>query len=417
MSALLQAFLQKLVKTGALEIEFFDGRRCVVGDGSLPTCTMKIADRRAESALAFDPEMALGDLYMNGRIEMIRGEIYDLIALAAMNISGGAPTRQIALWQNLRRVAIKLRPGVRPGRSRANVAHHYDLDRRLYKLFLDHDLQYSCAYFDSPHLSLEAAQLAKKRHIAAKLAVVPGQKILDIGCGWGGLALYLAEICEAEVYGVTLSREQAEIASERAENAGLEDRICIRLEDYRRVQGRFDRIVSVGMFEHVGPKHYDAFFARVAELLTEDGVALIHTIGHFGRPAPTNPWVTKYIFPDGYLPGLTEIAPALARAGLIVADLETLRDHYALTLEHWRARFKQRREEARAIYGERFCRMWEFYLAVSECAFRFQGSHVLQFQLVKKIDALPITRDYMRKKEAELQMRESARQGLGAAAE
>ena len=171
------------------------------------------------------------------------------------------------------------------------------------------------------------------------------------------------------------------------------------------------------MLEHVGPKHYDAFFARVAELLTEDGVALIHTIGHFGRPAPTNPWVTRHIFPDGYLPGLSEIAPALARAGLIVADLETLRDHYALTLEHWRARFKQRREEASAIYGERFCRMWEFYLAASECAFRFQGCHVLQFQLVKKIDALPITRDYMGKREAELRMRESARKGFGAAAE
>jgi cyclopropane-fatty-acyl-phospholipid synthase len=416
MSALLQAFLHKLVKSGALEVEFSDGRRCVVGDGSPATCAMKIADRGAESALAFDPEMALGDLYMDGRIEMIRGEIFDLLALAAMNIGGGAP-RQIALWQNLRRFATKLRPGVRPGRSRANVAHHYDLDRRLYKLFLDRDLQYSCAYFDSPDLSLEAAQLAKKRHIAAKLAVVPGQRILDIGCGWGGLALYLAEICEAEVYGVTLSREQAKIACERAENAGLEDRICIQLEDYRRVQGRFDRIVSVGMFEHVGPKHYDAFFARVAELLSEHGVALIHTIGHFGRPAPTNPWVTKYIFPDGYLPCLSEIAPALARAGLIVADLETLRDHYALTLEHWRARFKQRREEARAIYGERFCRMWEFYLAASECGFRYQGSHVLQFQLVKKIDALPITRDYIRNREAELRMRESERQGLGAAAE
>ncbi len=223
MSVLLRAFLRKLIKSGALEVEFSDGRRCVVGDGSPATCAMKIADRGAENALAFDPEMALGDLYMDGRITMIRGDIYDLLALAALNIGGGAPTAQIALWQKLRRLATKLRPGVRENRSRANVAHHYDLDSRLYNFFLDCDLQYSCAYFESPDSSLEAAQLAKKRHIAAKLAVDPGQKVLDIGCGWGGLALYLADICEAEVYGVTLSSEQAKIACERAEKNGLEE--------------------------------------------------------------------------------------------------------------------------------------------------------------------------------------------------
>ncbi len=417
MSVVLRRFLEKMIKAGTLEVEPSHGRPYAVGSGGKPACAIRFADPGAEIALALDPEMALGELYADGRLEMTRGVIYDLMALAASNLRVVGNMRRIAFWQELRRAAARLGPGVRMRRAKANAAHHYDLDGRLYKIFLDRDQQYSCAYFELPTMDLEAAQTAKKRHIAAKLAIEPGHRALDIGCGWGGLALYLAELCGAEVLGVTLSSEQLGVARKKAEEAGLAAKVRFDLQDYRQVRGRFDRIVSVGMFEHVGPKHYDAFFAQVADLLADGGVALIHTIAHLGEPAPTNRWVTKYIFPDGHIPALAEITPPLARSGLVVADIEVLREHYALTIERWRARFAARREEARKIYGERFCRMWEFYLAASECAFRFQGCCVLQLQLVKKLDALPITRGYMSEAEAALRRRERAQQGLSEAAE
>jgi cyclopropane-fatty-acyl-phospholipid synthase len=413
---LLRQFLHGLIKEGSLEVFPSSARPFAVGDGGKPSCAIQFTDRSAEVALALDPEMAVGELYVDGRLKMVRGEIYDLLALGASNLAGGKIGR-VAAWQRLRQAVAQLRRGIHPGRARANVAHHYDLDGRLYQIFLDRDQQYSCAYFESPGLGLEAAQTAKKRHVAAKLAIEPGHRILDIGCGWGGLALYLARFCGAEVLGVTLSTEQLDAAQKKAGRAGLAAKVHFDLRDYRHVQGRFDRIVSVGMFEHVGPKHYDAFFARIAELLREDGVALVHTIGHFAGPAPTNPWVRKYIFPDGHLPALAEIAPAIARAGLMIADVETLREHYALTLAHWRARFAAGREEARSIYGERFCRMWEFYLAAAECGFRFHGCCVLQIQLIKRLDALPITRDYVLQREAALRARENLQDGLTDAAE
>ncbi len=416
MPVLLRQFLNSLIKNGSLEVFPSGARPFTVGGGGEPSCAIQFTDRGAEAALALDPEMAVGELYMDGRLKMVRGEIYDLLALAASNFAGARISR-IDAWQRLRQAAAQLRRGANPGRARANVAHHYDLDGRLYQIFLDRDQQYSCAYFESPGLDLDAAQTAKKRHIAAKLAIEPGQKILDIGCGWGGLALYLARLCGAEVCGITLSTEQLEAARKKAESAGLGAKVHFDLRDYRHVQGQFDRIVSVGMFEHVGPKHYDAFFTRVAELLAEDGVALVHTIGHFAGPAPTNPWVRKYIFPDGHLPALAEIAPAIARAGMMVADIETLRQHYALTLEQWRARFAAGREEASKIYGERFCRMWEFYLASAECGFRFQGCCVLQILLIKRLDALPITRDYVLQREAALRARENLQEGFSDAAE
>ncbi len=416
MPVLLRHFLNGLIKSGSLEVFPSGARPFTVGDGGEPSCAIQFTDCRAETALALDPEMAAGELYMDGRLKMVRGEIYDLLALAASNFAGGNIGR-IAAWQRLRQAVGQLRRGVHPRRARANVAHHYDLDERLYQIFLDRDRQYSCAYFESPGLGIDAAQTAKKRHIAAKLAIEPGQKILDIGCGWGGLALYLARLCGADVYGITLSTEQLEWAQKKTERAGLAAKVRFDLRDYRHVHGQFDRIVSVGMFEHVGPKHYDAFFTHVAELLAEDGVALVHTIGHFAGPAPTNPWVRKYIFPDGHIPAMAEIAPAIARAGLMVSDVETLREHYALTLAHWRARFAAGREVARRIYGERFCRMWEFYLAAAECGFRFQGCCVLQIQLIKRADALPITRDYMMRREAALRARENLQEGLSDAAE
>ncbi|WP_374546719.1 class I SAM-dependent methyltransferase [Rhodoblastus sp.] len=402
MSALLEPFLRRLIRKGALEVQPFDATSFSVGDGGSPSCAIRLNDRRAAWELLRDPELAVGELYGDGRLELTRGGLYDLLALGARNIVAPGGPKSLALRQAARRLWQMLGPGIAPSRARDNASRHYDLDARLYRLFLDRDMQYSCALFETPEMSLDEAQLAKKRHIAAKLALAPGQKVLDIGCGWGGMACYLAEACGVEVLGVTLSREQLDIARQRTAAAGLTGRVRFALQDYREIEGRFDRIVSVGMFEHVGRRNYDVFFAEIARLLATDGVALIHTIGHFGPPEPTSAWLRKYIFPDGYIPALAEIAPALARSGLAVADLETLREHYALTLDHWRARFQARRDEAQAIYDERFCRIWEYYLAASQCAFRYQGCAVLQFQLIRSFNALPITRDYLFRREAEL---------------
>jgi cyclopropane-fatty-acyl-phospholipid synthase len=282
-------------------------------------------------------------------------------------------------------------------RARHNVAHHYDLDGRLYSLFLDADRQYSCAYFESPDQSLDDAQLAKKRHLAAKLLISPGQRLLDIGCGWGGLALYLAEITGAQVTGITLSEAQLAIASARATERGLLDRTEFRLLDYRGATGRFDRIVSVGMFEHVGVGFYDAFFRQCATLLDDDGVMVLHSIGRSDGPDITNPWIAKYIFPGGYIPALSEVLRAIERSGLLITDIEILRLHYAETLKAWRERFLAER-----IYDARFVRMWEFYLAASEIAFRKQAMMVFQMQLTKRQGVVPMTRDYVMHESARL---------------
>ncbi len=280
-------------------------------------------------------------------------------------------------------------------RARRNAAHHYDLSDQLYELFLDRDRQYSCAYFDDCGDDLDTAQLNKKRHIAAKLLIRPGQTVLDIGSGWGGLALYLAAECGADVTGLTLSVEQLKTAARRAAAAGLSDRVRFYLRDYREEDGRYDRIVSVGMFEHVGVNHYEAFFTRVKSLLAPDGVALLHSIGRIDGPGATHPWIRKYIFPGGYIPALSEVVVAVERLKLWVTDIEILRLHYAETLRCWRRRFEHNRERLRAIYDERFCRMWEMYLAGSEIAFRHGGCMVFQMQLAKTVDSVPITRDYM----------------------
>ena len=301
--------------------------------------------------------------------------------------------------------------------AKRNVAHHYDLEGRFYDLFLDPDRQYSCAYFERPGQSLTDAQLAKKRHIAAKLLAEPGQRILDIGCGWGGLALYLAGVCGAQVTGVTLSEEQLGIANGRSEEQGLASHAKFRLLDYRAVSELFDRIVSVGMFEHVGVSYYGAFFAKAAELLADDGVMLLHSIGRMDGPGSCNPWIDKYVFPGGYIPALSEVLPPIERAGLCVTDIEILRLHYAETLRAWRERFLARREEARALYDEPFCRMWEFYLAASECAFRHCGLMVFQIQLAKRQDSVPLTRDYIAAREAALEAMDMKRPSMSIAAE
>jgi cyclopropane-fatty-acyl-phospholipid synthase len=280
-------------------------------------------------------------------------------------------------------------------RAQANAAHHYDLSDTLYDLFLDADRQYSCAYFTHPHDDLEHAQQDKKRHLAAKLLLEPGVRVLDIGSGWGGLGLYLAEAGAAQVVGITLSKEQLKVSRDRARRAGLDDRVRFELCDYRAVRGTFDRIVSVGMFEHVGVRHFSEFFAAVRDRLTDDGVAVLHSIGRADGPGVTNPWIRKYIFPGGYAPALSEVLPSVERLGLWVTDIEILRLHYAETLRLWRRRFQAKRARIAKLYDERFCRMWEWYLIASELAFRRMGHMVFQLQLAKRQDAVPLTRDYV----------------------
>jgi cyclopropane-fatty-acyl-phospholipid synthase len=287
-------------------------------------------------------------------------------------------------------------------RAKNNVAHHYDLDGRLYSLFLDSDQQYSCAYFEGPDATLEDAQLAKKRHVAAKLLIGHGDKVLDIGSGWGGLGLYLAETIGADVTGVTLSSEQLQVSNARAAEKNLTRSAKFLLEDYRDIPGPFDRIVSVGMFEHVGVDFYDIYFQRCAELLSDDGVMLLHSIGRSDGPDVTNPFIAKYIFPGGYIPALSEVMPAIERSGLLVCDIEVLRLHYAETLKAWRERFMARRDEAIELYDERFARMWEFYLASAEMAFRKQNLMNFQIQLTKRQGVVPMTRDYITREEAKL---------------
>ncbi len=354
---------------------------------------------------------------MDGRLVVEKGTIYDLLLIATRNLALQPQPLLLKLRSNFHKALRSVHRRNSERRAKRNVAHHYDLDGCLYDLFLDADRQYSCAYFEHPDQNIDEAQLAKKRHIAAKLLIAPGHRVLDIGSGWGGLALYLAQQCGAQVTGVTLSEEQLDIARKRAGQKGLASAVDFRLRDYRAIQGQFDRIVSVGMFEHVGVNYYDAFFSKAADLLADDGVMLLHSIGSIDGPTVTNPWVAKYIFPGGYLPALSEVLPAIERAGLIVTDIEILRLHYALTLKAWRERFVSRRAEAVAIYDERFCRMWEFYLAGFEAAFRHGGLMVFQIQLAKRLDAVPLTRDYIAHREAALHLRETQRPDLFVAAE
>lgn len=417
MNRLLTAFLKRFIKDGSLEAIDASGARRLFGNEKEPFASIRFADRAAELHLLSNPPLALGELYMDGRLVIERGSIYDLLLIATRNLVLQPQTRLLRIQWSVRKALRSVRPGNSERRARRNVAHHYDLDGRLYDLFLDPDRQYSCAYFEHPEQNIEEAQLAKKRHIAAKLLVEPSQHVLDIGSGWGGLALYLAEQCSARVTGVTLSAEQLEIARKRAVQKGLAGAVDFRLQDYRAIQGQFDRIVSVGMFEHVGAGHYDAFFSKAADLLADDGVMLLHSIGSFDGATITNPWVAKYIFPGGYLPGLSEVLPAVERAGLIVTDIEILRLHYAQTLNAWRERFVSRRVDAAMLYDERFCRMWEFYLAGFEAAFRHGGLMVFQIQLAKRLDAVPLTRNYVAEREASLRLRETQRPDMSVAAE
>jgi cyclopropane-fatty-acyl-phospholipid synthase len=408
MDRLLDRLLRRIVRRGSLNLIDARGRLHRYGDGAGGPVRIWIADDWLQLRLLLDPYLALGEGYMSGRLRVERGRIYDLLAVLASNIERRPLPRWTAGFDGLRFIIRRIMQFNPAPRARRNVAHHYDIDSAIYDLFLDRDRQYSCGYFTNGE-DLDEAQLAKKRHIAAKLALEPGQRVLDIGSGWGGLGIYLAKCAGAEVTGVTLSREQLAISNQRAAREGLQRCVHFAFKDYREVSGRFDRIVSVGMFEHVGVNHYDGYFRKLHHLLTEDGVALVHTIGRSGRPTATDPFIAKYIFPGAYIPALSEMVPAIERSGLIITDVEVLRLHYAKTLRLWRERFLANWEKAAALRGERFCRMWEFYLAGAEAAFRYQGLVVFQVQLVKGQDALPTIRDYIANAERRLLEQEAIR--------
>ena len=375
------------------------GRTFTCGDGSGVPVHARFLTAAAEWQVLMNPELALGEIYMDGEFVVENGTIVDALA-TLLDQSDVLPRWAKPRWM-LRYLFRRLRQFNPRRRARSNVAHHYDLDGRLYALFLDADMQYSCAYFETPDTNLDDAQLAKKRHLAAKLLIRRGQRVLDIGSGWGGLGLYLAEMTGANVTGITLSTEQLQVSNARAAEKNLRSTKFL-LQDYRDIEGPFDRIVSVGMFEHVGVDHYDTFFKRCAELLTDDGVMVLHAIGRSTGPDVTSPWIEKYIFPGGYIPALSEVFAAIERAGLLVCDTEILRLHYAETLKAWRERFMARREEAVQLYDERFARMWEFYLAASEMAFRKQNMMNFQIQLAKRQDVVPMARDYIVGEEARL---------------
>jgi len=350
-----------------------------------------------------NPQMEAGEAYMEGRLIVEEGSIFDFLEMVFQNVGLQLMSYPLSgLTERVRGWMRRIHQFNPAARSRLNVAHHYDLSDALYENFLDADRQYSCAYFQDQEQTLEEAQLQKKRHLAAKLLLEKGHRVLDIGSGWGGLGLYLGTALEVDVTGLTLSSEQLAVSNRRASERGISDHVRFRMLDYREERRRYDRIVSVGMFEHVGINHYGEFFRKIADLLEDDGVALLHSIGRPEGAGHTNPWIAKYIFPGGYSPALSEVLAAVERSGLLVTDIEILRIHYAETLKHWRERFEEKRDVIRELYDERFCRMWEFYLITSELAFRHQGLMVFQLQLAKRSGSVPITRDYILRVEAML---------------
>jgi cyclopropane-fatty-acyl-phospholipid synthase len=389
-------YLKTVIRRGRMILIEPDGRTTHLGEpGSGSALTIRIKDRATMRRLSLNPEVTFGEAYMDGGMTVENGTIRDVIGLIFDNMSDGPAIPQTRLARPFRPLIRRFHQYNPVKRAERNVAHHYDLSRRLYELFLDEDEQYSCAYFTDPNMSLEDAQKAKKRHIAGKLLLKPGMRVLDIGSGWGGLALTLAETAGVEVTGLTLSREQLAVANDRARRLGLADRVRFHLRDYREETDVYDRIVSVGMFEHVGVNHYDAFFRTVKRLLAPDGVMLLHSIGRMNGPGRTSPWIRKYIFPGGYAPALSEVMPVIERTGLLTTDVEILRMHYAFTVERWQERFMANREEIAKLYDERFCRMWEFYLAGAEMDFRYLNQMVFQVQLCRSINAAPLTRNYM----------------------
>ncbi len=394
---MLKLLLKNLIKKGTLRVIHANGvKKIYQGKEPGPDITVKIHNKKTEKLLSFNPSLTLGETFMDGGITVENGDIYDFLELCVMNIGWGQNEHWIQkLLSKSRRWTRRIAQHNPISKSKSNVAHHYDLSDTLYDLFLDKDRQYSCAYYMNENETLENAQSNKKRHITAKLLADKNHDVLDIGSGWGGLGLYIAEKTGAKVTGITLSEEQLKVSNERAENSEFSDRINFKLQDYRNENNLFDRIVSVGMFEHVGVGYYKNFFEKIRELLKDDGIALIHTIGRADGPGSTNPWLAKYIFPGGYTPSLSEIVPIIEKVGLFITDIEILRLHYASTLRAWRRNFNINRQKIKELYDEKFCRMWDFYLAGCENAFRYGGQLNFQIQIAKKQDAVPLTRDYI----------------------
>jgi cyclopropane-fatty-acyl-phospholipid synthase len=414
MDRLLRVAFRRLIRVGNLRVSTAGGSIFAFGDGTGRPVAIRFTKRTAERRVLIDPELRFGEAYMDGVVVVEQGSIADFLDLTVKNLNRIQPNAWIRSLTTLRSLSRRVFQGNTLWRARRNAVHHYNIDYRIYRLFLDSDLQYSCAYFEDSNASLDDAQLAKKRHIAAKLLLRPGLKVLDIGSGWGGLSLDLARDFKVSVVGINLSDEQVRIAQQRAAAEGL---FCeFRIQDYRKVSEKFDRIVSVGMFEHVGKRYYDAFFRKCYDSLADDGIMLLHTVGRWNGPSGTNAWVWRYIFPGGYAPALSELAPAIERSGLIISDIEVLHIHYAETLRAWRSNFLAKRKEVIRLFEEdpilktrfggadRFIRMWEYYLAGFEASFRYCGLAVFQIQLTKNIDAVPLTRGYMYKDTNELRI-------------
>ena len=392
----LDRLLTHMMRNGSLSVTYPEGETRTYGSGTDgASVAVTLHDKSLPRRIVLAPDLAAGEGYMDGTLTIENDDLYGFLELSISNIAAhGQPwfRRPLEMGRDMLRYFQQFNP---VSRAQANVAHHYDLSGELYDLFLDEDRQYSCAYFRDPAMTLEAAQAAKKHHIAGKLLIEPGMRVLDIGCGWGGMGLTLARDYGAQVVGVTLSKEQHAMANDRAEKAGLADKCKFELMDYRKVEGQFDRIVSVGMFEHVGVPHYNEYFANVRDRLTPGGIALIHTIGRARPPGSTSPWITKYIFPGGYCPALSETMRAVENQGLYSTDIEVWRLHYAETLKHWHDRFMANIDKARDLYDDRFCRMWRYYLIASELTFRHSRQVVFQMQLTRAQDAVPLTRDYL----------------------
>lgn len=392
---LLPAFFRKIIRTGQLTLVEPGGKERVFGDGEGPAVVIRVNDAALDWKVVLNPELKFAEAYMDGTLVIEQGGILDFLTLFFRNrryfdMSAAQIFR--------RRIGMAFRRFMQHNpisRARRNAAHHYDLGNEFYRMWLDADMQYSCGYWADGVTTLEQAQTAKKRHIAAKLALKPGQRVLDIGCGWGGMALYLATVADVHVTGVTLAKEQLAVAKRRAEVLGLSDRIDFRLQDYREVAETYDRVVSVGMLEHVGSGFLTRYFMDVRDRLAPDGVALIHSISSKTPPGVTSPFIRKYIFPGGYAPSLSETLLSVERSGLWVLDCEIWRVHYARTLEQWLWRFTEVRDRVVELYDERFARMWELYLAACICVFDYGTSHVFQLQLGRERDSVPLTRDYL----------------------
>ena len=404
--SLLPKLLQRAITTGHLVLEGPDGRSWTFGDGTGEEIRVRATSRSTDWRVALDPELAGPEAIMDGTLRVEKGSIRDLALLIMQSREELHAAPLTGLRDRVMQAFRWLAQYNPAGRAKRNAAHHYDLGNDFYRLWLDTDMQYSCAYFERGDESLEAAQRAKERHIAAKLRLRSGQKVLDIGCGWGGMAIYMAQVADVEVTGITLSEEQHALAEKRAAEAGLSDRVHFRLADYREMAGQYDRIVSIGMAEHVGAPHLKTYFDRVRDLLAPDGIALVHLIGSSGPPSYTGPFLDRYIFPGGYTPALSETMAAVEKSGIWTLDCEVLRLHYAETLKEWHRRFMAVEPQVRAAHGECFSRMWQLYLAACEGVFRHSASCVFQLQLAHERDAAPLTRDYLGQEKAILERAE-----------